>query len=213
MSDILDYKKEYKDLYSPRNQPMIIEVPEMSFVAIEGNGNPNDENGEYAKAVEVLYSIQYTIKMSKKGSNVPAGYFDYVVPPLEGWWWFENNAEVPPGDKSKFNWLSMIRLPEYVNENVFEWACAEVHKKKKIETEKAKYIKSTEGLCVQCMHLGHFDKEPETIKLIDNFIEENNLLNDISETRRHHEIYLSNPKKAEALNMKTVLRIPVKRKR
>jgi hypothetical protein len=212
MTDVMDYKKEYKELYVPKNQPVIINVPEIAFVSVEGKSDPNDENGEYNKSVELLYSIQYTIKMSKKGNNIPDGYFDYVVPPLEGLWWFDNNEKIRPKDKSKFIFNSIIRVPEYVNEKVFEWACNEVNKKKKIDTEKAKYIKITEGLCVQCMHIGPFDEEPRTIKLIDNFIEENNLLQDLNETRKHHEIYLSDPRKTEPIKMKTVLRIPVKKK-
>jgi hypothetical protein len=211
MADVLDYKKEYKDLYNPKNKPSIINVPEMSFVAVEGKGNPNDKDGEYQKALEILYGIQYTIKMSKKGDNIPNGYFDYVVPPLEGFWWFENNVKIPPKDKSKYYWLSIIRLPEYVNKKVFEWACNEVNKKKKIDTGKAKFVKIKEGLCVQCMHIGSFDDEPRTLKLIEDFIENNNLKYDINEERRHHEIYLSDPRKVEQDKMKTILRIPVKK--
>ena len=212
MADVLDYKKEFKDLYSPKNQPSIINVPEIAFVAVEGKGDPNEENGEYKKAVELLYTIQYTIKMSKKGSNIPEGYFDYVVPPLEGFWWFDNNAKIPPKDKSKYNWLSIIRLPEYVNKKVFEWACEQVTKKKKIETGKAKFIKIKEGLCVQCMHIGSFDEEIKTIKMIDEFIVNNGLIHDINDLRRHHEIYLSDPRKTDEEKMKTILRIPVKKK-
>ena len=210
MAETFDYKKEYKDLYLPKSQPSIIEVPEMTFVAVEGKGNPNEENGEYQNAVGVLYAIQYTIKMSKKGNNTPDGYFDYVVPPLEGLWWFEGKTK--PKDKSKYNWLSFIRLPEYVNKKVFEWACKEVKSNKNLDTGKAQFIKIKEGLCVQCMHIGSYDDEPKTVKLIDNFIEKNNLVNDINETRRHHEIYLSDPRKSDAGKMKTILRIPVKKK-
>ena len=184
----------------------------MTFVAIEGKGNPNGKNGEYQKALGVLYSIQYTIKMSKMGNNVPDGYFDYVVPPLEGLWWFENNEKIPPKDKSKYNWVSLIRLPEFVDKNIFKWACNEVINKKNIETKNAKYIKIKEGLCVQCMHIGSYDEEPKTLKLIEGFIEENDLKNDINEKRKHHEIYLSDPRKTEVGKLKTVLRIPVKRK-
>ena len=212
MANIFDYKKEYKDLYLPKNQPVIIEVPEMIFVAIQGRGNPNEPNGEYQKAVEMLYGIQYTIKMSKKGNNIPDGYFDYIVPPLERFWWFPGNEKSPPKDKSKYNWISVIRLPEYVNKKVFEWACKEVEAKKKLNTEKVQFMKIKEGLCVQCMHIGPFDDEPETIKLMDKFILESNLLNDINSERRHHEIYLSDPRKIEASKMKTVLRIPVRKK-
>ncbi|MDR2086737.1 MAG: GyrI-like domain-containing protein, partial [Dysgonamonadaceae bacterium] len=198
MANVLDYKKEYKELYSPKNQPVIIEVPEITFVAVEGRGNPNDENGEYSNALKLLYGIQYTIKMSKKGNNVPDGYFDYVVPPLEGLWWFDNSTKNPPKDKSQYNWISIIRLPEYVTRDVFQWACTEVKNKKKIETDKVKYIKIKEGLCVQCMHIGSFDEEAKTVKLIEKYIEENNLINDLAnEKRKHHEIYLSDPRKTE----------------
>jgi len=210
MPDTKDYKKEYKDLYSPKNQPAVINVPEMAFIAVEGKGDPNEENGDYQNAVGLLYAIQYTIKMSKKGENTPNGYFDYVVPPLEGMWWFEGKTK--PKDKSKYYWLSIIRLPEYVNIKVFEWACKEVNIKKNLDTGKAQFIKIKEGLCVQCMHIGSYDDEPKTLKLIDNFIEENGLINNISETRRHHEIYLSDPRKTDVSKMKTVLRIPVKKK-
>jgi len=209
MSEVIDYKKEYKDLYLPKSKPMIIDVPEMQFVTVEGKGNPNDENGEYQKAIEILYGIQYTIKMSKKGNNTPNGYFDYVVPPLEGFWWLDQGCFTE--NKSKYNWISVIRLPEFVDEKVFEWACEEASKKKKIDTKKAKYLKIKEGLCVQCLHLGSFDDEPKTLKLMEDFMTENGLQNDISNTRRHHEIYLSDPRKTEISRLKTVLRIPVKK--
>ena len=211
MADIMDYKKEYKDLYLPKIEPSIIKIPEMIFVAVEGKGDPNETDGEYKSALEVLYGIQYTIKMSKKGTFTPNGYFDYVVPPLEGLWW-TLSKEIDLKNKSKFNWVSMIRLPEYVNKDVFKWACEEVTKKKKINTEKAYLYKFTEGLCVQCMHIGSYDNEPKTLGLIDEYINENNLSKDINDKRRHHEIYLSDPRKSEPEKMKTVLRIPVKKK-
>jgi len=211
MEIVKDYKKESKELYQPKSTPEMVEVGEIQFVAIEGKGNPNDENSEYQRAIEVLYGIQYTIKMSKKGNYVPDGYFDYVVPPLEGFWWLENNEEYSPEKKSKQQWISVIRLPEFVDEKVFEWACKEATKKKKIDTTKAKFLKIKEGLCVQCLHTGSFDDEPRTLKQINDFIEMNGLQNDINETRRHHEIYLSDPRKTEVSKLKTVLRIPVKR--
>ena len=206
-----DYKKEYKDLYLPKSEPVIIKIPEMIFVAVEGKGDPNETDGEYKKAMEILYGIQYTIKMSKKGTSIPNGYFDYVVPPLEGLWWTLDN-KFDQKNKHKFNWISMIRLPEYVNKDVFKWACEEVSKKKKINTEKAYLYKYNEGLCVQCMHIGSYDNEPKTLALIDDYINKNNLKNDITDKRRHHEIYLSDPRKAEPEKMKTVLRIPIKKK-
>jgi len=211
MTNVIDYKKEYKDLYLPKTTPAIVDVPEMRFVAVEGRGNPNDENGEYQQAIPVLYAVQYTIKMSKKGNFVPEGYFDYVVPPLEGLWWFETLEELSAFDKSKFKWISMIRLPEFVDERVFAWACDEASRKKKIDTSKAKLLTITEGLCVQCLHIGSYDDEPKTLKLINDFAEKNGLQSDLSETRRHHEIYLSDPRKTETSKLKTILRIPVKK--
>lgn len=212
MVNVKDYKKEYKDLYQPKTTPTIVEVGEMQFVAIEGKGNPNEENGEYQKALEVLYGIQYAIKMSKKGNCVPKGYFDYVVPPLEGFWWLENNEEFSSEKKSEQQWISVIRLPEFVDESVFEWAREEVSKKKKIDTAKARFLRINEGLCVQCLHIGAYDDEPKTLKKLSDFIDSNGLQNDITDVRNHHEIYLSNPKKTELSKLKTVLRIPVKRK-
>ena len=212
MSNVVDYKKEYKELYQPAAAPAIVDVGEIRFVAVSGKGNPSDENGEYQMALEVLYGIQYTIKMSKKGASVPKGYFDYVVPPLEGLWWLENGEEFPPETKSDYCWISLIRLPEFVDESVFEWACAEAAKKKKLDTSKAKLLKLTEGLCVQCLHIGSYDDEPETLKMIGDFIEKESLQNDIGETRRHHEIYLSDPRKTEVSKLRTILRIPVKKK-
>ena len=211
MNKVMDYKKEYKDLYLPKTEPSIIKIPEMVFVAVDGKGDPNETDGEYKDALEVIYGIQYTIKMSKKGASVPNGYFDYVVPPLEGLWWtMEKKIDIK--NKAKFNWISMIRLPEYVNKEVFKWACEEASKKKKLNTEKAYLLKITEGLCVQCMHIGSYDNEPKTLALIDDYINKNNLVNDINDKRRHHEIYLSDPRKVEPSKLKTVLRIPVKKK-
>jgi hypothetical protein len=207
-----DYKKEFKDLYLPKTKPMVIDVPEMQFVAVEGKGDPNDKNGDYYKAMQILYSIQFTIKMSKMGKNKLNGYFDYVVPPLEGLWWFDSNEKISPKNKSKYNWISMIRLPEFVDKNIFKWACDEVLNKKNIETKNAKYLKIKEGLCVQCMHIGSYDDESRTINLIEAFIEENNLRNDITGKRMHHEIYLSDPRKTAIEKLRTVIRIPVKKK-
>ena len=211
MTNIKDYKKEYKNLYQPKTTPEVVNVEEMLFVAIEGKGNPNEEDGEYQKAIEVLYGIQYTIKMSKMGNNIPKGYFDYVVPPLEGFWWLENETDFTFEDKSKYCWISLIRLPEFVDESVFEWAREEVSKKKKIDTSKAKLLKINEGLCVQCLHIGSYDNESKTLKLMTDFIEENGLQSDINKARKHHEIYLSDPRKTEMSKLKTVLRVPVRK--
>jgi len=210
MVTVLDYKKQFKDLYLPKTAPMIVDVPAMQFVAVAGKGNPNDEAGEYQKAIPVLYGVQYTLKMSKMGSYVPAGYFDYVVPPLEGFWWLDDSKDFSFQNKSEYCWISMIRLPEFVDEKVLTWACEEVWKKKKIDAQNARYLKIKEGLCVQCLHIGTYDDEPQTLKRMNDFIAENGLLSDVSETRRHHEIYLSDPRKTEISKLKTVLRIPVK---
>ncbi|MCL2074517.1 MAG: GyrI-like domain-containing protein [Marinilabiliaceae bacterium] len=209
MASVKDYKKEYKELYQPKTTPTIVNVGEMQFIAVEGKGNPNDENGEYQQSIPILYAVQYTIKMSKMGNNAPNGYFDYVVPPLEGFWWLENNQDFSLENKSKYCWLSMIRLPEFVDYKVFEWACQEASKKKMIETQKAQFLKITEGLCVQCMHIGSYNDEPKTLKIMNDFINQQGLKSDLSEKRRHHEIYLSDPRKTDVAKLKTILRIPV----
>lgn len=212
----LDYKKEFKDLYLPKNEPMVVDVPEMNFIMVDGKGNPNDEGGEYQSAVEILYALSYTIKMSKKGSYNIEGYFEYVVPPLEGLWWMENDG-MDFKKKDKFEWTSMIRQPEFVTKEVFEWACREVSKKKpKLDVSRAIIQTFKEGLCVQGLHIGSYDDEPKTVKMIDKYIEDNNLINAISTIneqgiiKRHHEIYLSDPRKTSVDKLKTVIRHPVK---
>jgi len=211
----LDYKKAYKDLYLPKTKPMIIEVPKMNFIMVQGKGNPNSEKGEYQEAIELLYSLSFTIKMSKMGENKIDGYFEYVVPPLEGFWWNEGDKKVDYENKDKFEWISMIRQPEFVTEEVFFWACREVKDKKNINTTKAEFRELEEGLCVQMMHIGSYDDEPKTIKEIEDYINNNNLKNDIGTKtendfiRRHHEIYLSDPRRTKTENLKTVIRVPV----
>ncbi len=209
--DKIDYKKEYKDLYLPKTTPMIINVPPINFIMVDGKGNPNREDGEYSRAVGMLYALSFTIKMSKMGANKPDGYFEYVVPPLEGQWWMAYGREgVDYLKKDKFCWISMIRQPEFVTDEVFKRACEEVEKKKHIDTSKARLEVFREGLCVQCMHMGPFDDEPKTLAKIEQFISENKLINDIDNLRRHHEIYLSDPRKGDIKKMKTVIRVPVK---
>lgn len=211
----LDYKKEFKDLYLPKTEPTLIDVPNMKFIIVEGKGNPNIENGEYQKALQLLYALSFTIKMSKMGANNIKGYFEYVVPPLEGLWWNEGESKIDYSKKDKFKWISMIRQPEFVTEDVFKWACCEVEDKKGLNTNKAKFIEYREGLCVQIMHKGSYDEEPKTIKKLEEYIENNSLKNDIGNSknnkmvRRHHEIYLSDPRKSKPENLKTVIRIPV----
>lgn len=218
MESKLDYKKEFKDLYMPKKKPSLIDVPAMNFIMIDGKGDPNEENGEYSKAIELLYALSYTIKMSKNGQKKIEGYFEYVVPPLEGLWWCDD-CKIEFFDKSKFHWTSMIRQPEFVTDEVFKWACSEVSKKKpQLDVSKARFQVLKEGLCVQMMHIGPFDNEPETVNEIEAYIKNNNLRNAISivsengNIRRHHEIYLSDPRKIDKQKIKTVLRIPVEYK-
>ena len=213
--DKLDYKKEYKDLYLPKTKPMLIDVPNMKFIMVRGKGNPNSEKGEYQEAMSILYGLSFTIKMSKMGNNKIDGYFEYVVPPLEGFWWNKDEKNVDYRNKENFEWYSMIRQPKFVTEDVFKLACNEVKEKKGIDISKAEFKEFKEGLCVQIMHLGSYDDEPKTIDKINEYIIDNNLKNDIGSSlkngmiRRHHEIYLSDPRRTATEKLKTVIRIPV----
>lgn len=212
--DKLDYKKEYKDLYQPKTKPSIIEVPEMIFIAIDGEGNPNS-CPEYKAAIEVLYGLSYAIKMSKMNGTQPAGYFEYVVPPLEGLWQVDgvDFDGMNVTDKDKFKWISMIRQPEFVTEEVFEQAKLVLKKKKPaLDLSKARLMKMTEGLCVQIMHKGSYDDEPASIEQMKRFLDENGYIEDFSEGRFHHEIYLSDPRKSSPDKLKTVVRHPIKKK-
>ncbi|MCI6771736.1 MAG: GyrI-like domain-containing protein [Oscillospiraceae bacterium] len=205
-----DFKKEYKEFYLPKSKPKIVDVPPMNFIAVRGKGNPNEEDGEYKQAVGLLYAIAYTIKMSYKGDRKIDGYFEYVVPPLEGFWWQDGIDGIDYSDKSTFNWISVIRLPDFVSIRDFEWAKTEVERKKKLDCKKAEYLTVHEGLCVQIMHIGPFDNEPETVAVMDSYIKENGYENDFSDERLHHEIYLSDPRKANPEKLKTVIRHPVR---
>lgn len=210
-----DYKKEYKDFYLPPAKPQLVHIPKMQFIAVHGKGNPNEKDGEYQTALAILYAISYTIKMSKMGDHRIEGYFDYVVPPLEGFWWQEKNGAVVSGfdykDKSSFNWISLIRLPDFVRQEVFDWAKESVSAKKRLDSSRAELLVIEEGDCVQIMHKGSYDDEPASIKLMDDFAESNGRKLDFSATRLHHEIYLSDPRKTRAENLKTVIRHPVKK--
>ncbi|MBQ6943734.1 MAG: GyrI-like domain-containing protein [Ruminococcus sp.] len=212
--DKLDYKKTYKELYQPKTKPSIIEVPEMIFIAIDGEGNPNS-CPEYKAAIEVLYGLSYAIKMSKMNGTQPAGYFEYVVPPLEGLWQVDgvDFDGMNVTDKDKFKWISMIRQPEFVTEEVFEQAKLVLKKKKPaLDLSKARLMKMTEGLCVQIMHKGSYDDEPASIEQMKRFLDENGYIEDFSEGRLHHEIYLSDPRKCSTDKLKTVIRHPIKKK-
>lgn len=208
-----DFKKEYKEFYMPKGKPEIVSVPKMNYIAVRGKGNPNVEDGEYKKSIELLYGIAYTIKMSKKGDHKIEGYFDYVVPPLEGFWWQENLDGIDYGHKENFQWISVIRLPDFVTKADFDWAIEEATRKKKMDFSKVEFLEIEEGLCVQCMHSGSYDDEPATIAAMDKFIADNGYENDISDTRHHHEIYLSDARKVAPEKLKTVIRHPIREKR
>ena len=206
-----DFKKEYREFYLPPRKPSIVEVPAMNYVAVRGKGDPNDPSGEYQRALDALYAISYTIKMSKKGDHRMDGYFDYVVPPLEGFWWQGAVAGVDYAHKERFEWISVIRLPDFVTENEFRWAVDEASRKKKADFSRAEFLTIEEGLCVQCMHLGPYDDEPATVALMHEFAEQAGYVPDFSEERRHHEIYLSDARKVAPEKLKTVIRHPVRK--
>ena len=208
-----DYKKEYKEFYMPNNKPNIIKIPKMNYIAVRGKGNPNDENSEYKDSIGLLYSIAFTIKMSYKGTYKIDGYFEYVVPPLEGFWWQEGNKNtLDYKHKDKFNFISVIRLPDFVKKEDFDWAVREATKKKKQDFSKVEFLTYEEGVCVQCMHRGSYDDEPITIKLMHEYIMENGYELDITDNRFHHEIYLSDPRRGEISKLKTVIRHPIRKK-
>ena len=204
-----DYKKEYKEFYLPPKKPHLITIPSMNFVAVHGKGDPNDSDGAYQAAMEVLYGIAFTIKMSYKGSHRMDGYFEYVVPPLEGLWRQQGVEGVDYAHKETFEWTSMIRLPEFVTREEFDWAVREAERKKKKDFSKAEFLTYDEGLCVQCLHLGSYDTEPETLQRLDSYAVEQGYLPDFSDTRFHHEIYLSDPRRTAPEKLKTVLRHPI----
>lgn len=205
-----DYKKEYKEFYLPKKKPELVTVPAMNFIAVRGKGDPNEEGGSYKEAIGLLYGIAYTIKMSKLGDHRIEGYFDYVIPPLEGLWWQEGDKEIDYSRKEKFEWISMIRLPEFVTKDEFRWAAAEATVKKKTDFSKVEFLTYEEGLCVQCMHIGPYDAEPATIEAMDAFARTQGYMPDRNSGRRHHEIYLSDVRKCKPENLRTVIRHPVK---
>ena len=205
-----DFKKEYKEFYMPKNKPMIVTVPKMNYIAVRGQGDPNETDGAYQKAISVLYAVAYTIKMSYKGSHKIDGFFEYVVPPLEGFWQQGSNNTIDYTDKASFSWISVIRLPDFVTEEDFKWAVEEASKKKKLDCSSAEFFAVEEGLCVQIMHMGPFDNEPETVARMDEYVSVNGYKNDINDARLHHEIYLSDARKVLPEKWKTVIRHPIK---
>lgn len=207
----VDFKKECKELYRPSVKPNIVTVPPMSYVAVRGKGNPNAEDGEYQSAIPLLYAIAYTIKMTKKGTRNIDGYFDFVVPPLEGFWWQEpGSGEIDYANKEDFHFISCIRLPDFVTPEVFDWAVAEATAKKKLDFSAVEFLKVNEGLCVQCMHTGSYDNEPATIDAMHEFAAKQGFVPDFSARRLHHEIYLSDPRKCAPEKLKTVVRHPIR---
>ena len=207
-----DFKKEYKELYMPKNKPGIVTVPKANYIAIRGKGDPNEKGGAYQQAISVLYAIAYTLKMSYKTDYRIEGFFEYVVPPLEGFWWQDGVAGVDYSDKSTFCWISVIRLPDFITKSDFEWSVESATKKKKIDCSAAEFLTIDEGLCVQIVHLGPFDEEPATVEIMNKYLYENGYESDFSDTRLHHEIYLSDARKVAPEKWKTIIRHPVKKR-
>ena len=206
-----DYKKEYKEFYMPEKKPSIVMVPSMNYIGVRGKGDPNEEEGEYKQSIGLLYGIAYTIKMSKKGDHQMDGYFDFVVPPLEGFWWQDGVKGVDYSRKEDFRWISLIRLPDFVTRDEFQWAVEEGTRKKKKDFSKVEFLSIDEGLCVQCMHIGPYDAEPETVARMHEFIDQQGYTLDITDERHHHEIYLSDARKVAPEKLKTVIRHPIKK--
>lgn len=205
-----DYKKEYKEFYMPKNKPGIVEVPSMNYIAVRGKGDPNVEDSEYKESIGLLYGIAFTIKMSKMGDYRIQGYFDYVVPPLEGFWWQEGVRGIDYAHKESFQFISAIRLPDFVTKRDFEWAVEEAEKKKKTDFSKVEFLPYQEGLCVQCMHIGPYDTEPATVERMHEYMTAQGYTLDITDQRRHHEIYLSDVRRVDPSKWKTVVRHPIK---
>ncbi len=206
-----DYKKEYREYYLPPKKPGIVEIPAMNFAAVRGAGDPNEEGGAYKRAIGLLYGVAFTLKMSEKAGHKIEGYFPYVVPPLEGLWWQEGVCGVDYTRKEKFQWISMIRLPDFVDKKAFDWAVEEASRKKQEDFSSVEFFTWREGLCVQCMHIGPYDTEPETVEKIERFIAEQGFRSDFSDNRYHHEIYLGDPRRAVPGKLKTVLRHPIRK--
>ena len=206
-----DFRKEYKEFYLPKDKPELVRVPLMHYLAVDGQGDPNQEDGEYKKAIGLLYAVAYTIKMSKKGDHRIEGYFDFVVPPLEGFWWQEGIQGVDYSHKENFRWISVIRLPDFVTEEEFNWARGEAARKKKEDFSRVSFMTYDEGLCVQCMHTGPYDDEPATVQRMHDFIEQQGYILDINDQRLHHEIYLSDVRKVVPEKLKTVIRHPIRK--
>lgn len=206
-----DFKKEYKEFYQPANRPEIVTVPRARYIAVRGRGDPNEEGGAYQAAIGVLYAVAYTLKMSYKTDHRIEGFYEYVVPPLEGFWRQEGVTGVDYADKAAFSWISVIRLPDFVTEEDFRWAVETAARKKKLDCSAAEFLTVEEGLCVQILHQGPFDDEPATVAIMDRYLAERGYVNDFSDERQHHEIYLSDARKVEPAKWKTVIRHPIRK--
>ena len=206
-----DFKKEYKEFYLPKERPEIVTVPPVNYIAVRGQGDPNAPDGAYQRAIAVLYAVAYTIKMSKKGDRRIDGYYDFVVPPLEGFWWQDGIDGVDYGNKAGFQWYAVIRLPDFATRADFDWAVAEATGKKKLDCSKAEFLTVEEGLCVQMLHVGPFDDEPTSVARMDEYVRQNGYENDFSATRLHHEIYLSDARKVPPEKWRTVIRHPIRK--
>ena len=207
-----DFKKEYKEFYMPKSKPEIVTVPSANYIAVRGKGDPNEEGGAYKQAIGVLYAVAYTLKMSCKADYKIEGFYEYVVPPLEGFWWQDGIKGVDYGSKKTFRWISVIRLPDFITKKDFDWAVETASKKKKLDCSSAEFMTVDEGLCVQIMHVGPYDDEPATVEIMDKYLSENGYENDFSDTRLHHEIYMSDARKVAPEKRKTVIRHPIRKK-
>lgn len=206
-----DFKKEYKEFYLPPKKPGIVTVPPMHYIAVRGKGDPNDEKGEYKAGIGLLYAVAFTIRMSYKGEHKIDGFFQYVVPPLEGLWWQEGTEEMDYAHKEDLQFISMIRLPDFVTREDFDWAVAEASEKKNMDFGNVEFFSYNEGECVQCMHIGSYDDEPKTVAAMNTYMEQEGYELDLTEVRRHHEIYLSDPRRCDVSRLRTVLRHPVRK--
>lgn len=206
-----DFKKEYKEFYLPPKKPGIVTVPPMHYIAIRGKGDPNDEKGEYKAGIGLLYAVAFTIRMSYKGEHKIDGFFQYVVPPLEGLWWQKGTEEMDYAHKEDLQFISMIRLPDFVTREDFDWAVAEASEKKNMDFGNVEFFSYNEGECVQCMHIGSYDDEPKTVAAMNTYMEQEGYELDFTEVRRHHEIYLSDPRRCDVSRLRTVLRHPVRK--
>ena len=206
-----DFKKEYKEFYMPKKKPEIANVPKANYIAVRGKGDPNEEGGEYKASIGLLYTIAFTLKMSKRTGHEIEGFFDYVVPPLEGFWWQDGVDGIDFTKKDEFRWISVIRLPDFIKKEDFDWAVKTAQQKKRMDCSKVEFLTIEEGLCVQIMHIGAYDDEPASVALMDTYIEQEGYVNDLSDVRLHHEIYLSDARKVEPARRKTLIRHPIKK--